>query len=223
RFWEGRRLLGGLTNRTRDLMRQVVGMTEGSDADASRERAEVQRLVVLFYRLTAQSLRDENELEPLADLLTPAERALLEPLVARPGVVATWISTRLVREARRSGTSEERLLAMDANLTALIDNWGGCERIRRTPVPFAYAQHIKVFVTVWCFSVPFALVDTMRLYTPFAAALLALALFGIDEIGVEIEDPFGYDPNDLPLDAIADRIRVSTGEIVSAGRPGAAT
>jgi ion channel-forming bestrophin family protein len=32
--------------------------------------------------------------------------------------------------------------------------------------------------------------------------VVAYAMFGIDEIGVEIEDPFGYDPNDLPLDAV---------------------
>jgi putative membrane protein len=37
-------------------------------------------------------------------------------------------------------------------------------------------------------------------------------MFGIDEIGVEIEDPFGYDPNDLPLDAIGETIAVDVAE-----------
>jgi putative membrane protein len=193
-------------------------LTEGDDAVAERERVEIQRLIVLFYKLAVQSLRDERDLAPVADVSTAAERALLEPLVSRPAVVATWITKRLAAETQRAATPEQRLLAMDGNLTALLDNWGGCERIRRTPVPLAYAQHIKVFVSLWCFSVPLALVDTMRLYTPFAAALLALALFGIDEIGVEIEDPFGYDPNDLPVDAIGERIAASTAEILEAGR-----
>lgn len=219
RFWEGRRLLGGFANRTRDLMRQIVAFTDGNDATAAKEREELQRLVVLLYRLTAQSLRDERSLDSVSDLLGSGERSALESVVNRPAIVASWITHRLVQEARRTGTPEQRLLAMDANLTALIDTWGGCERIRRTPVPLAYAQHIKVFVSLWCFSVPFALVDAMRLYTPFAAALLALALFGIDEIGVEIEDPFGYDANDLPVDAIGEGIRVAAEEIVRVGRP----
>ena len=33
-------------------------------------------------------------------------------------------------------------------------------------------------------------------------ALISFTLFGIEEIGIEIENPFGHDANDLPLDAI---------------------
>jgi len=91
---------------------------------------------------------------------------------------------------------------MDANLTSFFDSFGAAERIAKTPVPFAHAQHIKTFLLLFCFSAPFALVESMGLVTPLVAALLAFALFGIDEIAVEIEDPFGYDPNDLPLDRI---------------------
>ena len=49
-----------------------------------------------------------------------------------------------------------------------------------------------------------------------ADVIAALALFGIDEIGVEIEDPFGDDPNDLPLDAIGTGIEKAVGELVTA-------
>jgi putative membrane protein len=60
------------------------------------------------------------------------------------------------------------------------------------------------------------MVDAMGWLTPIAAACLAFALFGVDEIGVEIEDPFGYDPNDLPLEAILRTIAADTREIVDA-------
>ena len=218
RFWEGRRLVGAITNRSRDLMRQVVSLFSGTDPRTRAEQADVQRLIVAFYRVMVQGLRDERDLTALGALLSESERGALDSVRARPGVVATWISKRIVAEAERTELAETRLLAIDANLTALIDSWGACERILRTPVPFAYAQHIKLFVTVWCFSVPFAMVDALRWYTPVAAALLAFALFGIDEIGVEIEDPFGYDANDLPLDAIGDGIEASSREILAAGQ-----
>jgi len=89
----------------------------------------------------------------------------------------------------------------------------------RTPLPFAYAQHIKSFLTLFCASVPFAMVEAMGWYTPIAAAVIAFGLFGIDEIGVEIEDPFGYDPNDLPLDAIGNRIAEDTRVILAMRDP----
>jgi putative membrane protein len=64
--------------------------------------------------------------------------------------------------------------------------------------------------------------DVMGWATPAAVAFLALALFGIDEIGVEIEDPFGDDPNDLPLGTIGSGIEKAVGEIVQASAFGVA-
>ena len=46
--------------------------------------------------------------------------------------------------------------------------------------------------------------------------MVAFGLFGIDEIGVEIEDPFGYDPNDLPLDEIGERLARDVGDVLGA-------
>lgn len=211
RFWEGRKLLGMIVNRARDFTRQVA--TYVDDADA---RAVVRRRTVAMAALIHQMLRRETDLGALGDKITADERAALEPLRARQIVMATWISARLRGLADDGKLGEQRLYAMDQNLTSIIDQLGGAERIMKTPVPFAYAQHIRTFVSFFCLTVPFAMVDTMRWYTPLAAALLAFALFGIEEIGIEIEDPFGYDDNDLPLDAILDTIDRDTQTIVTA-------
>lgn len=98
----------------------------------------------------------------------------------------------------------------------MTDALGGCERIRKTPIPFAYAHHIKLFVVLFCFTAPFAMSEAMGWYTPLVAGILAFALLGIDEIGVEIEDPFGVDENDLPLDAIEATIARGLDDLASA-------
>ncbi|HXK17744.1 MAG TPA: bestrophin family protein, partial [Polyangiaceae bacterium] len=190
RFWEGRKLLGGIVNRSRDLVRQAAVWL----ADEPAPQAEVRRLVVAMVALVHQRLRKETDLSKVAAWLSEDERKRLEPLGARAPVVATWLSQRLADRAQHGRLSEQRLQAMDANLTALLDAMGGAERIVKTPVPFAYAQHIKIFVTLFCLTVPFAMSSSLHWLTPAGAALLAFALFGIDEIGVEIEEPFGYDP-----------------------------
>jgi putative membrane protein len=61
--------------------------------------------------------------------------------------------------------------------------------------------------------------EAMGWLTPVASGVLAFALFGIDEIGVEIEDPFGRDANDLPVDQIGVGIDTHTKEIVDASLP----
>ena len=210
RWWEGRKLLGGMVNRTRDLARQLAAYVPGD----SRDDVDVSvRLLNAFFALAMHGLRDEKDLAAVGELLTADERKKLEPVKTRASVVLTWITARIDRLARDGKITDARLLAMDTNVTALVDFHSGCERIVRTPIPFAYAQHIKLFVTLFCFSVPFAIVDQMKTYTPIAAAIFAFALFGIDEIGVEIEDPFGYDDNDLPIDRIAATIKTSTTDI----------
>jgi putative membrane protein len=210
RWWEGRKLLGVMVNRTRDLARQFA-------VYAPDDAPEVARLLGAFFAVAMQSLRGETDLTELGDALTKEERAALEPYRTRAAILLAWITRRADALSRAGKLSEARLYAVDTNLTALVDAYSGCERIVRTPIPFAYAQHIKIFVTLFCFTLPFAIVDVMKAWTPLASAILAYALIGIDEIGVEIEDPFGYDDNDLPIGRIAEIIRVGAEEIRKAG------
>jgi ion channel-forming bestrophin family protein len=214
RFWEGRRLFGMLVNRCRDLVRQIVAYHGGDDAAGRRERETLVRHVNLLYALIRQFLRRERDLAVLGALATDEERAVLEPVAVRPTVVVTWIARALGRAADAGRMTEQRLQLLDGNLTSFVDSWGGAERILKTPIPFAYAQAIKLFLVLFCLTVPFALVESMRWATPAAVAVLAFCLFGIEEIGIEIEDPFGHDPNDLPLDRIGETIAVDTAAMI---------
>lgn len=214
RFWEGRRLFGAIINRSRDIVRQAAYLIEGDDEEAAASRRRIRRYVLMFYGLLRQYLRAERNLDECGVELTAEERAALEPAAVRPNLTVLWMTEELAKNARAGRLSEQRLQLMDANVTAFADYWGGAERIMRTPVPFAYAQHIKSFLTLFCLSAPFAMVEAMKWYTPIAAGVLAYGMFGIDEIGVEIEDPFGDDPNDLPIEAMGKRIEVDTDVIL---------
>lgn len=220
RYWEGRKLLGAMVNRSRDLARQIAAFVTGDDDAARAERAELRRHVSALHALIRQSLRRERDLSALGPLLTASERRGLEPIASRPAVLATWLTRRLVRAVEQGRLAEHRLQQMDGSISGIIDAWGGAERILKTPLPFAYAHHIKIFLMLFCFTAPFALVDSMRWYAPLASGIIAFGLFGIEEIGVEIEDPFGHDPNDLPLDRIGETVEKDTSQIL-ADRDGA--
>jgi ion channel-forming bestrophin family protein len=213
RYWEGRRLIGNIVNRTRDVARQLAGHVRSAEHRPIIE--DVIRLLDAYFATAMQSLRSEKDLSKVTSL-SDEEKKLLEPhTTARPMVVLTWVTERIYRLDRAAALgSDARVKAVEENLTALVDNYSSCERIVQTPVPFAYAHHIKMFVTLFCFTIPFAMVAEMKLYTALPSAILAYALFGIDEIGVEIEDPFGYDANDLPIEAIGEIIKKSNREIL---------
>jgi len=55
----------------------------------------------------------------------------------------------------------------------------------------------------------------MGLWTGPMVALVSFTLFGIEEIGIEIENRFGYDANDLPLDAICATMRRNIEDLIT--------
>jgi len=212
RFWEGRRLIGGIVNQTRNLGRHVGALLDASSPATRRAQGD---LLVALYVVIRRYLRSEREWPELIERLGPARTDELGQVRCPPLRVARWFVEGVVAEARAGRLTEPRLQLIEGQIASIIDGLGGCERILRTPVPFAYAHHIKGFLTLFCFTVPLALLGSMGWYTPVASAVVAYALFGIDEIGVEIEDPFGYDANDLPLDTIGDNLAIDVDQTVA--------
>ena len=78
----------------------------------------------------------------------------------------------------------------------------GCERIKNTPIPFVYTLLLHRTAWLYCFLLPFGLVDAIGSMTPFVVAIVAYTFFELDAAGDEIEEPFGLAANHLPLDAI---------------------
>ena len=78
----------------------------------------------------------------------------------------------------------------------------GCERIRSTPIPFSYTLLLHRTAYLYCFLLPFGLVETVGMASPVMVGLVFYTFFGLDALGDEIEEPFGDLPNDLPLNAL---------------------
>ncbi|KAJ2955546.1 hypothetical protein NQZ79_g8473 [Umbelopsis isabellina] len=85
-------------------------------------------------------------------------------------------------------------------LNSLVECLTGFERILRTPIPAAYSIHLSQTIWVYLFALPFQLVIGFGYVTIIVQAIASFTLLGIEAIGKEIENPFGLDANDLPLD-----------------------
>jgi len=100
-------------------------------------------------------------------------------------------------------------VSIDNTLSALTAAAASCERIKGTPVPFSYTLLLHRTAYLYCFLLPFGLVDTIGFMTPFVVAIVAYTFFGLDALGDEIEEPFGLEANDLPLDTLCRAIEVN--------------
>jgi putative membrane protein len=70
--------------------------------------------------------------------------------------------------------------------------------------------HIKHLLFLYLLTLPLALIPYMGWLAIPASIVIAFGLLGIEEAGLEIEDPFGTDPNDLPVDYICDVVAKDT-------------
>lgn len=89
---------------------------------------------------------------------------------------------------------------MTNNITTLQDTLSNLERIRNTPLPFAYQAHLRMSLWLYLFFLPFQIYSAFGWGTIPGTAFASFLLLGFLEIGQEIENPFNYDLNDLDLD-----------------------
>ncbi|KAF8229734.1 UPF0187-domain-containing protein [Tricholoma matsutake] len=89
---------------------------------------------------------------------------------------------------------------MTTIMTSLQDTMTNLERIRNTPLPFAYQAHLRMSLWLYLFFLPFQIYVAFGYLTIPATAFTSFLLLGFLEIGQEIENPFNYDLNDLDLD-----------------------
>jgi putative membrane protein len=197
RFWEGRKSWGRIINSSRNIAR-----TAGSLLKTQRATLDLILLwTAAFPYASMNSLRKTRGLGPLEARLPPA--AVAEVLAAAhvPLAVAQQISLALARH-RSDGTFAERcIIYLDDMVRRLVDEIGECERIQNTPLPFAYVVHLRRALVLYLTTLPFVLVDPFGWLTTVCMLLISYVLLGIDEIGVEIENPFGTDSNDLPIES----------------------
>lgn len=215
RFWEGRKFWGSVVNNVRNLARQIWVAIDEKDQDDFLAKKSALRLLVAFAVAMKLHLRQESVNSELESLISPSQYQKLKSMNNPPIEVAFWIGDYLNTQYDRNCVDVYQLTAMNQLLNSLIDCLGGCERILRTPIPLAYAIHLKQLLLLYSLALPFQMVKELSWGTGPVVALISFTLFGIEEIGLEIENPFGHDSNDLPLDNICATMQRNIEDLIS--------
>lgn len=212
RYWEGRSLWGGIVNHTRNLARQALTLTSAPE-DQQEQLAAWRRQLVFSLIAFAHALRHHlRGSQPWSDLEGLLQQEELEALRSQrnvPLAILVGAGGRVSWARARGWLPEFQVSALDGTLSELTNMQGGCEKIRNTPVPYAYGIMSHRIVSFYCLCLPLGIVDDVKIYTPFVTMLVSYAFWGLDNLGTEIEEPFGTDPHDLPLSSICRTIEVN--------------
>lgn len=89
-------------------------------------------------------------------------------------------------------------------LSGFLEVLGGCERIKSTPLPLSHRTIIPQTLIAYLLVLPVGLPNEW--YSIPVCVCVAYLLTSLECIAEEVQDPFGYHENDLPLDAISARL-----------------
>lgn len=204
RWWEARTLWGGLVNASRNLSLKLCNLGR-----ISCERLERAKKVLIAFPMTLRCiLRDE-----VATKL-PDEIRLL---VGNPRHVGLELVDQLyaiVADAKRAGEIDgDDLRVIDSELLRFLDITGGCERIQKTRIVKSYKVFARQCVWIFLLSLPWGIVNDFGYWTVPITMIIAYFMLGLEVVAEHVEEPFGYDDDDLDLDGMCLTIRNSVEEV----------
>ncbi|KAF8881233.1 Bestrophin, RFP-TM, chloride channel-domain-containing protein [Infundibulicybe gibba] len=154
------------------------------------------RLFRWLYRLILRRAKPASEIkrekEKRRKKLNVESNVPLEICLALSSYSAFLLRSNLLQSALATGVTN--------NIMIFQDTLSNLDRIRNTPLPFAYQAHLRMSLWIYLFFLPFQIWTNFKYYTIPGTAFVSFLLLGFLEIGQEIENPFNYDLNDLDLD-----------------------
>ncbi len=159
-----------------------------------------------FAHVSRRSLRNQRHLPELDNLVGTVKAQRIASVEHMPTAVALAIG-QLLREGLEKGMEKFAFIQAEEERAKLIDHIGGCERILKTPLPEAYSIEIRQFIFVFLIALPFGILMKVDWLTPLVTMMVAFPILALDEIGVELENPFStLRLNHLPLDSICENL-----------------
>ncbi|KAK9908952.1 hypothetical protein WJX75_005092 [Coccomyxa subellipsoidea] len=199
RWWEARKMWGQLLNITRNLVRQVL--TWGPPEQTDLKQKIVRWTVAMVYALKAHMRQSRNMTKDLEDVLLPHELQWLHRQQHFP-VATTQVLSAAVKLL---DVPDFQRVTIDQEISNYHMNLAACERLLGQPIPVAYTRHTSRFLMTWASFLPIALYNRFQWGTPLVCAIITFLLFGVENIGVQIEQPFDV----LPLRTFCQTLRTT--------------
>lgn len=208
RWWEGRKIWGSFVNNSRNLSLKlsVILIHE-------KDKQELKNLIINYVYSVKNHLRGKY----IQEEFTSTKNLQLSEFADanhKPNLIAKELYSKIHQLHQNKDLANEHLLILNEELKSFTDNCGACERIKNTPIPYSYNIFLKKMIFLYCISLPIFFGSEFG-YTTVPITIIVLYVFAsIELIAEEIEDPFGEDENDLPLDDICGRIKTNLNDIL---------
>jgi len=207
RYWEGRTTIQIMMSKLEDVA--IHGKTFVRGADRKIWQRELANLLLTYMIFVMADLRGMLDLDDIIERyalqMKSQQRHMLYTHHYRPYVVMGWIVEHWVKQSVKPdgiATSDPIQSRTYEILSEAQLAYNGAQKIQTTPFPFPLMQVCGMLLHVYMFSAPLVIGTFLNnLYlSPILSFFSVLGFFALNKTSEEMEDPFGIDPNDLPLE-----------------------
>ena len=210
RWWEGRKVLGALVNTSRNL---ALKYNTFSNSLKTSEKKAFSELISNYVFSMKNHLRDKVIAEEMSFNEKMNENEYIQTN-HKPNLVAGKLYQCVKNLHDEKQISGEVYITIDQQLKEFTDIVGKCERIKKTPIPRSYNIFLKKFIFIYTFTLPLGLATTFFYWAIPISMFVLYILASLELLAEEIENPFGEDSNDLPVDDICNTIKSNVEEIL---------
>lgn len=209
RWWEGRKQWGALTNCSRNFVIKINAyIPEKSDKDFFKQ------IIPIFAEELYKHLRKETTRLEL-DTKPHPEIPDFDRTKHMPNQIINAIINKVNSLYKAGVITDAQLITLNTDLNEFLNICGACERIKNTPIPYSYSEFVKKFIFLYVITLPIGMSFNMGYLSVAIVVFVFYILASLELIAEEIEDPFGDDPNDLPIDLMSDKIEQNIDNILN--------
>lgn len=201
RWWEGRKQWGDLTNNSRNLALKLDALLPEAD---TLHRDFFRKIIPAYaFALKNHLLSSKADWELWDRHVDEHIRMKVNTEKHLPNQIADMMMHRIAVLVKEGKLSELQALSLNDELRSFTNICGACERIKNTPIPYSYSVFIKKFIFGYVMTLPFGYMFSLGYLSIPIVIFIFYVLASLEIIAEEIEDPFGGDTNDLPLEKMA--------------------
>ena len=208
RWWEGRKQWGALTNISRSLAIKINAVLDKDDLEY---RTFFKQTIPMYSKALFSFLRSDYSIFMLDE---DYEYEINMQEKHGPNQIANLMNQKVNELYKTKKITGDQLIILDKELIEFTNICGACERIKNTPIPFSYSSFIKKFIVLYVLTLPIGLVFSMGYFVALAVPFIFYVLASMELIAEMIEEPFGIDPDDLPIEQITNNIKKHVREIL---------
>jgi putative membrane protein len=205
RWWEGRKLWGGLVNNSRNFAIKLSAILKDEN-----DRNFFRKYIPMYADILHKHLKDEET----SKMLFEDVELELDNHKHKPNQLKRIMYHKINDLYDADKISGDQLITINDELVAFTDICGACERIKNTPIPYSYSAFIKKFIFFYTMTLPFGYSVSLGYFVAPVVVFIFYVLASLELIAEEIEDPFGDDENDLPTKKMSENIKKHIEELI---------